>query len=231
LRTENEMHDLVVAKVAAHKRRRALLATAGGGVAVVLLLVAVAAGAASSDGDDDSVHAGPGDPTTTTEVTTTTERPARTVPPATTTTTPPATTTTTEAPPDTDPAPTTAAPADTTTTTTTTTPPVSWPPQVTSGTHGGFTWGAYLAVAPAFGDPALAEAAARAQAVGYTNVSDTGNQLACDDGAIEALGLDPEVDWYATALYFASEADARRFEELFEPEIAGVARVQTYCMD
>lgn len=230
MRTETEMHDLVVAKLAAHRRRRTLLASAGGGVAVLLLLVAVAAGAASS-GRDEGVQAGEGDPTTTTEApTTTTEAPAETTSTTSTTTTaPPGTTTTTTE------APTTTTEPPTTTTTeppaTTTTAPRAFPPQVTEGTQGGSIWGAYLAVAPAFGDPALAEAAARAQAVGYTNVSERGGQLACDQGATEALGLDPEVDWYGTALYFATEADARLFEELFEPEIVGIALVQTYCMD
>lgn len=117
MRTEDEMHDLVVAKVAAHRRRRALLASAGGGVAVVLLLVAVAAGATSS-GPDQSVQAGEGDPTTTTEVpTTTTEAPGETTSTTSTpTTTPPETTTTTEAPTTTTEPPPTTTEAPTTTT-------------------------------------------------------------------------------------------------------------------
>jgi hypothetical protein len=114
LRTETEMHELVVAKVAAHRRRRALLASAGGGVAVVLLLVAVAAGAVSS-GPDEDVHTSPGDPTSTTEAPTTTEAPDATT--STTTEPAPETTTTTEPPPTTTEAPpTTTEPPPTTTT-------------------------------------------------------------------------------------------------------------------
>ena len=118
MRTEDEMHDLVVAKVAAHKRRRALLASAGGGVAVVLLLVAVAAGAASS-GPDESVQAGEGDPPTTTEAptTTTTEAPEETTSTTSTTTTAPETTTTPTPTTTTEPPPTTTEPPPTTTTT------------------------------------------------------------------------------------------------------------------
>ncbi|HEX7133862.1 MAG TPA: hypothetical protein VF228_14900 [Iamia sp.] len=131
MRTETEMHELVVAKVAAHRRRRALLASAGGGVAVVLLLVAVAAAAASS-GPDEDVMTNPGDPTTTEASSTTTEAEE---PSTTTTTTEPApeTTTTTEPPPTTTEAPTTTTEPPPTTTTT---PPDGPTPTVVTGVDG-----------------------------------------------------------------------------------------------
>jgi cytoskeletal protein RodZ len=229
LRTEDEMHELVVAKVAAHRRRRTLLASAGGGVAVVLLLVAVAAGAASS-GPDESVQAGEGDPPATTEApTTTTEAPEETTSTtSTSTTTPPETTTTTEAP-----TTTTEAPPPPTTTTepipSSSVPGPNWPPQVDQLVHGGTYWVAYLAVADRSDDPSLEQAAGPARAIPFT-VS-VGGQLACDQGAVEALGLDPDVDWSATAIYFPGEEFARRFVDLYEPEVVGIAQVQTYCLD
>ncbi len=118
MRTETEMHDLVVAKVAGHRRRRTLLAAGGGGVAVALLLVAVAVGA-SSGGVDDRVRAGEGGPTSTTEAptTTTVEDPDPTTSTTSTSTTAVTRPATSEAPAaTTGPAPTTAEPAPTTTT-------------------------------------------------------------------------------------------------------------------
>jgi len=228
LRTETEMHDLVVAKVAAHRRRRTLMASAAGGAAVVLLLVAVAAGAASS-GPGEDVNAGEGDPTTTTEAPTTTE----TEPATTASTTAPETTTTTTAPPETtttEPPPTTTEPPPTTTETpSSSVPGPSWPPEVVQLSHGGTFWAVYLAVADRFDDPSLEQSEAPAREIGYVNIG-TG-QLACDHDATTALGLDPEVDWYTTALYFPSEEFARRFVDLYEPEVVGIAQVQTYCMD
>jgi len=226
LRTENEMHDLVVAKVAAHRRRRTVMASAAGGVAVVLLLVAVAAGAASS-GPTEDVKAGDGDPTSTTEAPTTTEAEPSTT---TSTTTAPETTTTTTT---TEPPPTTTEAPPTTTTepppTTTTEPPVTWPPLRPTLEHGGQAWTAILAVAPGFDDAVLTEAEAQARAVGYENLGVGGGEFGCDEGADEQLGFDP--DWYYVSMFFWTEADARRFEELFAPEIVGVALVTTYCLD
>lgn len=228
MRTEDEMHELVVAKVAVHRRRRALLASAGGGVAVVLLLVAVAAGAASS-GPDESVQAGEGDPTTTTEApTTTTTEPDPTTSTTSTTTTAPPATTTTEAPPATDPAPTTTAPPVTDPPTTTTVP--VWPAQQSSFTHGGATWAVYLAVAEDVRDPVFATVEGQAGAVGYVNIGPS--DLGCDEGAAEALGYDlSAASYYAVALYFPTEQDAQRFVDLYEPEVLGVVLVGTYCMD
>jgi hypothetical protein len=222
------MHDLVVAKVAAHRRRRTLMASAAGGVAAVLLVAAVAAGAAGS-GSDDSVKAGPGDPTTTTEAPTTTEAAPPTTPTTSTTTT--TTTTTTPETTTTEPPPTTTEPPPTTTEPPgSSVPGPSWPPQVIQLSQGGTYWAAYLAVADRYDDPSFEQAAAPVRAIGYTNVG-SGGQLACDQDATTALGLDPEVDWYGTALYFPSEELAQRFVDLYEPEIVGVAQVQTYCMD
>ena len=121
------------------------------------------------------------------------------------------------APPRTQPPPTTTAPA--------------WPPALTAGEHGGTTWGVYLAVAPqdeGIDAPALVEAEDQAAADGYDALV---LDLACDQGAAEALGLDVDAPLYAAAIYFATEEEAVLFEQLYRPEVLGHAQVATYCMD
>ena len=99
-------------------------------------------------------------------------------------------------------------------------------------THGGRAWSVYLAVereGPAGADtPKLQQAIADAKAVGY---SATSGDVDCDRGAKEALKLDPARKYVGAALYFASEADARRFVALFQPGVVGVAQVETMCAD
>lgn len=107
----------------------------------------------------------------------------------------------------------------------------AWPPALTGGTQGGEAWGVYLAVAYAeegVDAPELVEAKAQAAAVGYNAGS---GDVACDQGASEALGLDPERSYLTVAVYFATEADARLFVDLYQPGVVGLAAVETYCMD
>lgn len=109
----------------------------------------------------------------------------------------------------------------------------SWPAALTSVEHGGDAWAVYLAVERDENlrdgtTPKLAKAVSDAEAVGY----DTGTgDVDCDAGAKAALKLDPARKYTGVALYFRTEADARRFVALFQPGVVGVARVQTGCAD
>jgi hypothetical protein len=75
-------------------------------------------------------------------------------------------------------------------------------------------------------DFTLAENAALA--AGYVPTS---GDLACDEGAVAGLGLDPAVEYFALALYFIDRADAEAFAAAFGPGVAGIAPVTTYCLD
>jgi hypothetical protein len=104
---------------------------------------------------------------------------------------------------------------------------MAWPPELASIEHGDLVWAAYVAVGlPSFDSPEWAEVEARLAAVGY-EVS--GGELACDVGAPEALGQDPQT--LGMAVYFASQADAQQFAELYEHEVVGVVEVQLLCLD
>jgi hypothetical protein len=118
----------------------------------------------------------------------------------------------------------------TSSTTTTTVPAPEWPAAAQFGTHGGSTWGVYLAVATEYDAPAIVDATAKVEGLGQGYRPGNG-ELGCDQGAAEALGFDPDALLYAAALYFADEASAHRFVDLYEPEVVGIAEVQTYCLD
>jgi hypothetical protein len=98
------------------------------------------------------------------------------------------------------------------------------PPEV-SPTHGGVVWGLYLAVGPSLDDPDMEAATRQAEALGYTP---SGGDLACDDGATDALGVDAGSS--GVAVYFASERDAEAATQFFDAWV-GIARVRTYCLD
>lgn len=70
-----------------------------------------------------------------------------------------------------------------------------------------------------------------AAAVGYQAVV---GDIACDDGATGALGLNPYDYWSGAALYFATKADAQAFVASWTATVAkpkGVARVNLGCLD
>jgi len=97
-------------------------------------------------------------------------------------------------------------------------------------THGGPAWGVYLAVATEYDAPALLDASAQVEALGQGYRTGSGT-LACDQGAPEALGYEPDTDLFTVSLYFADGAAAQRFVDLYEPPVVGIADVRTYCMD
>jgi cytoskeletal protein RodZ len=111
-----------------------------------------------------------------------------------------------------------------------------FPPEDPLG-HGKPTWGLYLVVLPegqASVDSAEFQAAQQAardagysQAEGYSGIS-------CDEGAAEGLGVDPNADLIAPAVYFATEAQADEARTAFEARgqhVAGIAHVTPYCLD
>ncbi len=160
--------------------------------------------------------------------------PATTVAPTTTAPPEPPTTTTTT-PPTTTLAPTTnttLAPTTTTTLTptTTSTTAVAAPPPTAAISHGQLAWAVYLGLWDEAPDEAArAEAAAPATAVGY-EVEGWGD-VGCDQGAAEALGVDPSGGHFASGLYFATEADAEAAAALIGDGVLAVAEVQTFCLD
>ncbi|PRY49785.1 hypothetical protein LY71_105230 [Geodermatophilus tzadiensis] len=97
--------------------------------------------------------------------------------------------------------------------------------------HGGQVWAVYLAV----GDPddewgrhMLAETADYVHAsFGYTG-SGVG-EVACDVGAAEQLGFDPQD--HRVAVYFDSAARAQEFVAVYDRQDVGSASVTTYCLD
>jgi len=108
-------------------------------------------------------------------------------------------------------------------------PQLGWPPEVTP-VHGGRAWAVYLAV----GSPdsewdmhMLGETESYLQGQGYTG-SGIGS-VGCDQGAAEALGVDPQDN--RVAVYFDSAARAQEFVAVYDRQDVGSAEVTTYCLD
>jgi endonuclease/exonuclease/phosphatase family metal-dependent hydrolase len=90
-------------------------------------------------------------------------------------------------------------------------------------------WGLYVAIADSFDAPEITAAEEAVEESGYqAGVAD----LACDQGAAQALGANPQSS--TVAVYFASETDAalaaRAFESRGQP-VAGFANVTPFCLD
>ena len=221
----------VVARATARRRRARR--------AVRMSLAGVAAAAAvamafllPSGGDDDSTRTVDDRPTTSatsTTSSTSSTTPDPDAPPATTSTTARDTTTTTS----TSVASTT--PSTTATSSTIAEPPSlpAFPPEFTGLTHGGNAWALYLAIAPPgqYDAPELQAAdAARAEA-GYRSGGGF-SDLACDQGAPEALGRDGSSQ--AAAVYFQTQAQAQQAQDAFQARghpVVGIVNVQTGCLD
>jgi hypothetical protein len=92
-------------------------------------------------------------------------------------------------------------------------------------------WAVYLAVGHSATDAPVEKALRDASRVGYQAVV---GDIACDGGAMEALGLDQYDYWSGATLYFATEADARGFAAAYTAKVAapkGVAWVTVGCLD
>jgi hypothetical protein len=86
-------------------------------------------------------------------------------------------------------------------------------------------------VAHSSSDPALDQAQDEAATVGYGAVI---GDLACDRGAIDALGLDPHDYWTGAVLYFKSEHDAEDFANSYLASggtVIGTAKIGLGCLD
>lgn len=96
--------------------------------------------------------------------------------------------------------------------------------------HGDVVWGVYTLAAV---DPSPAEveaATAPLRAAGYDRRF--AGDLGCDQGAAEALGLDPGTSASGVAVYFDDVAAVEQFLRAYYPErVIGVARVTLYCLD
>jgi hypothetical protein len=136
-------------------------------------------------------------------------------------------------------------PTPTTTATTTATPTPSaatpsatpkptktrWPKALGEPQEGESAWGVYLAVAHSSSDPALQTAQDQVATVGYGAVI---GDLACDRGAIVALGLDPHDYWTGAVLYFKSKKDAEDFATSYLVSggtVIGTAKIGLGCLD
>ncbi|MGN6613230.1 MAG: hypothetical protein ACTHLJ_15785 [Angustibacter sp.] len=135
----------------------------------------------------------------------------------------------------TQPTPTTVAPSASPTATTTASATASvaprWAKALGEPQQGDPVWGVYLAVGHSATDAPVEKAVRDASRVGYQAVV---GDIACDGGAMDALGLDQYDYWSGATLYFATEADARGFAAAYTRSVAapkGVAKVTVGCLD
>lgn len=124
-------------------------------------------------------------------------------------------------------------PSATPTATASVTPSVAprWAKALGEPQQGDPVWGVYLAIGHSATDPVVDTAVRQASRVGYRAVV---GDIACDGGAMEALGLDQYDYWSGATLYFATEADARGFAAAYARAVTapkGVAHVTVGCLD
>lgn len=101
-------------------------------------------------------------------------------------------------------------------------------PAEAAAVHGGRYWGVFAAVAYDASDPRLTEALGQVRALGYQG--GTGD-VACTQGAVETLGLDPQRFYTAVSVLFDSREAAQQFVDAYEPGVVGTAEVTAYCLD
>ena len=100
-------------------------------------------------------------------------------------------------------------------------------PQPVEVTGRGKYWAVYLATHPGT-EPDEATRAIEDDAAYNFDFMISG-PLACDQGAAEALSLNPADPYYAVAVYYDSEADARQVAENYDGPVEGVAEVELTC--
>ncbi|MGY1831239.1 hypothetical protein ACI8AA_12580 [Geodermatophilus sp. SYSU D01180] len=99
-----------------------------------------------------------------------------------------------------------------------------WPVESTP-VHGGRYWAVYVAVGTP-GDPALQQVLADVRQL-WPGAGLA--ELACDEGAAEALGRDGAE--HAVAVYFPTEQHVTEFRRRWETPFVGAAQVTTRCAD
>ena len=116
-------------------------------------------------------------------------------------------------------------------------PAPSFPPAAAGVQQGDAVWAVYLAVVRVgedgqAEDPSGDMARAREQAATAGYERDVGGgQVECDQGAREALGLDPDRGYQTASIFFATRADAEQFVAAYEPGVVGLAEIRAYCLD
>lgn len=109
--------------------------------------------------------------------------------------------------------------------------PTRWPKALGEPAQGDPVWAVYLALAHSSSDADIDRALQAAASVGYAAVT---GDVACDQGALVALGLDEHDFWSAASLYFATRQDADDFVASYRAEgqkIVGSAEVNLGCLD
>jgi hypothetical protein len=104
--------------------------------------------------------------------------------------------------------------------------PAAAPKPLKSLSHGASAWAVY----PYAGEPGpkMEEALKTLNSLGITYGFSAG-QISCDQGAAEALKVDPAAS--AVGVYFASKADAEAFAKLLPKPAAGIAKIKIACAD
>jgi hypothetical protein len=117
----------------------------------------------------------------------------------------------------------------TTTTIVTTVTSRHFPPE-TQIRHGERSYAVFVAVERTSSAPELAHAKEELRKAGY-RVSPGAGDINCNQGAREALGLTPGVDYFVEAVYFRTRQEAQQFVDALEPAVVGTALVTLYCLD
>jgi hypothetical protein len=115
-------------------------------------------------------------------------------------------------------------------TTVTTNSTLRFPPEATGVRQGDQLFGVFVAVERTTSAPELARAKEDLRSVGY-RVAPGATDINCDQGARQALGLTPGVDYFVEAVYFRTRREAQQFVEAFQPGVVGTAAVTAYCRD
>jgi hypothetical protein len=95
--------------------------------------------------------------------------------------------------------------------------------------HGDKVFGVYLSVER--GETPTAETSAAEAEAKRQQWHHSGGDIDCDQGAREALRLDPARKYYSIAIYFRTREDAQEFVDLYEPGVVGIAPVTVFCLD
>ena len=105
-----------------------------------------------------------------------------------------------------------------------------FPPEATGVRQGDRLFGVFVAVERTTSAPELARAKENLRRAGY-RVAPGATDINCDQGAREALGLTPGVDYFVEAVYFRTRRAAQQFVDAFQPGVVGTAAVTAYCRD
>ena len=109
--------------------------------------------------------------------------------------------------------------------------PTRWQRALGEPGQGDPVWAVYLAVAHSSSDVVIDRALQTAASVGYAAIT---GDVACDQGALVALGLDEHDFWSAASLYFATKQDADDFVASYQAEgrkVVGSAKINLGCLD